>query len=425
MTNTVSIFSLATQEHALGLLRLWGPLQEINCQVNWFLPYQPVDPEAIASSDLVVIQRDFSRFIDQYAQLINLAATYDKPIVFEIDDLLWELPPEHPDHSSGHYASALLPMWLAALHADAVTVASPGLAEYVRPLNPQVWVLPNYLNERIWSFREPGESQSTVTRIGYAGGDSHAPDLQMIAPILLDILERNVGKVSLHVWGFEPPPGLAGHPFVTWEALQPGDYAHYAAVLGKQTFDIALAPLRPSHFNRSKSAIKFFEYAALGVPCICSAASPYAAVVENGVTGFLADTPAQWQHALELLVNDGDLRLRIARQAQQHVRDHWLLSTHAMKWSEAYQAIVEHHAVKGDQKARALQYNHLLAQVQEYMKQHDQQHAQIEAQNQRIGALEAELAEIKGSRAWKLVQRLWAWRARLSARSQHGDTEDH
>jgi glycosyltransferase involved in cell wall biosynthesis len=425
MINTVSVFSLANPEHALGMLRLWGPLQGADIQMHWFLPNQPADSDAIASSDLIVIQRDYPRFVDKYAQLITLAATFNKPVVFEIDDLLWELPPEHPDRVSGHYTAALLPMWLAALHADAVTVASSGLADYIRPLNPQVWVLPNYLNERIWSFREPDDSHSAVIRIGYAGGDSHVPDLQMIAPILLDTLERYADKVSLKVWGFEPHSELAGHPLVTWEPLQPGDYAQFAATMSQQALDIALAPLRPSLFNRSKSPIKFFEYTALGVPCVCSTASPYRDVVEHGVTGFLADTHEQWQHVLELLINDGDLRLRIARQAQQHVRENWRLSTNAMKWADAYQSIVERHDAQGARNLRALQFSNLLAQVQEYMQQRDQQNAQIEAQNQRIGALEAELAEIKGSRVWSLVQRLWAWRATRSARSQHKSTGDH
>ena len=57
-------------------------------------------------------------------------------------------------------------------------------------------------------------------------------------------------------------------------------------------------------FNRSKSALKFLEYAALGIPSICSDMSVYRDSVRHEETGLLiANDPDCWRDALERTVD--------------------------------------------------------------------------------------------------------------------------
>jgi glycosyltransferase involved in cell wall biosynthesis len=47
---------------------------------------------------------------------------------------------------------------------------------------------------------------------------------------------------------------------------------------------------------------------AAGLPVVSSPASVNGEIVEHGVTGFLAESPEEWQVDIEKLVRDPDLR---------------------------------------------------------------------------------------------------------------------
>jgi len=62
--------------------------------------------------------------------------------------------------------------------------------------------------------------------------------------------------------------------------------------------------------------------------------------VHDGENGFLAATPEEWEHKLELLIESPELRLQLARQAQEQVRQHWLIQYHANEWQEVYNQVI-------------------------------------------------------------------------------------
>lgn len=405
--HTVVVFSCATPQHALGYLRLWGPLTGLGLQVNWFLPGDKFVPEQIDSADLVIIQRDFPRFTAQFAQVLQAAAAAHKPVIFDLDDLLWELPADHPDRRSHFYTSALWPMLLAALCADAVTVASAGLLEYLQPLNPAVYLLPNMLDTRLWELREVRTQETGITWIGYIGGGSHRPDLQVVTPVLQALLNEHTGKVGLKFWGLEPPPDLAGHPQVRWTPMEPGDYAAFARYFNPPDFDIAIAPLASNRFNAAKSAIKFLEYTALGLPGVYSRVGPYAAAVAHGRTGWLAGTLDDWRSGLEHLLGSSAERQAMAAAAQADLRARWLLQDHLSLWQSAYQQ------VKAAYRPReaTTQLASVLTAIQ--TAQGEQQAAEEKLQ-QELHLLVSELDEIKSSRGGQLLQAYWNLRGRLN-----------
>jgi len=55
---------------------------------------------AVGESDIVFLQRDIGKFHDQYEQLVELAHRHNKPVIFDLDDLLIGLPKDHPDRIS-------------------------------------------------------------------------------------------------------------------------------------------------------------------------------------------------------------------------------------------------------------------------------------------------------------------------------------
>lgn len=405
---SICVYSSGTLEHALGHLRIGAPLNWAGVQVYWRRITDELKPQEIAASDLVVIQRDFPRNLTHYAEIVRLANFHRKPIVFEIDDLLWDLPPDHPDRLNNHYLDALWPMLVAALQADAVVVTTPKIQTIMRSLVPSdVYLLPNYLDDGLWEFRQPVVRDDAVVRIGYMGGDSHAADVQMIAPALERILQQYPSKVQLVFWGLESPYALRSSANVEWHPLNIQDYGKFADYFLQQDLDIFLAPLALSRFNQSKSPIKYFECTALGAAGVCSDITPYKQVVEHGKTGYLASTLEAWVEHLAELIEKPDLRLQIVRQAQEYIQQTWLLSNYYHEWPRAYQQMIDQY-----QSRDLIGVFDTAASIKKQwtqVRQADRKDSEL-----KILDLENQLAAMQSGRVWKLLRLLRTRRKRLT-----------
>jgi glycosyltransferase involved in cell wall biosynthesis len=359
---------------------------------------------------VIFIQRDFPRFETLTARLFKLAQEHKIPLVYELDDLLWDLPTDHPDRAAFHYTDALLPMLATIIRADLVTVASPELAKILGEIHPNVRLLPNYLDDQLWELKPPPQAADSPVILGYMGGDSHLPDLMMIAPILAEVLERHAGQVKLTVWGMKPPAPLYGRADVNWVPLKPGNYLEFADFFNRQLIHLALAPLQITRFNQCKSAVKFLEYTAAGAPVLASRVSPYAPLIQPDMTGWLAGTAHEWRDTLERLIDHPELRWQVAVQAQEMVYRDWLLSDHASLWRETCQAAVD---ALGSRE-RNFNLPEAMFSIQEQWRE------RIVADERRLAEtvkqvqiVETELAEIQHSRAFQLAKTLSQWRTRF------------
>jgi glycosyltransferase involved in cell wall biosynthesis len=90
-----------------------------------------------------------------------------------------------------------------------------------------------------------------------------------------------------------------------------------------QHADIGLMPLHNTPRARGKCAFKALQYMAVGTPVVLSPVGMNAEVVEDGVTGYLADTPEEWKAKLARLITDPALRERMGRAARERVREHY------------------------------------------------------------------------------------------------------
>jgi glycosyltransferase involved in cell wall biosynthesis len=344
---TVVHFAADWWEHVCPTLRVLAPARQSGLDVirgnEWDDGKIRIFPDRVAQGDIVVIQRDFPRHAEGYEQIIAQARTLGKPVVYELDDLLTELPDSHPD--AEFYKIARAATLQAAAEADVVTTTTTPLAGYLKSFNPNVQLLPNFLVDSLWRFAKPtlpaSEDQKRPVTIGYLGSHGHKFDLEMIVPALTHLARRYGDRIIFKFWGIAPPQPLAEIAKV--ELFQPGlvDYAQFANYFSQQECDIFVAPLQNSLFNRCKSSLKFLEYSALAMPSVCSRIDPYAVIVEHTKNGFLASTGEDWEEYLSCLVESPSLRREIGLAAQRTVRENWLLSNHAMEWDRVYRVALD------------------------------------------------------------------------------------
>jgi len=413
---TVVAYTTAPWEHALAELRIVGPFRKAGFHLIRGGHGGTFDTEIVSAADLVLIYRDFPRHQQAYERIRYLARSQSKPIVFDIDDLLLGLPPNHPDRLNHYYAGALFPMLHCILEADGVTAVSATLADIIRPINPDVWVLHNYLDDDIWDLTPVSdEVDDGVVTIGYLGGDSHAPDFDLVIPTLVELLQSYKDRLALKIVGMIPFSELQGLPNVEWVPFR-FNYIDYAKFVRQQNFDLMIAPMRDIPFNRSKGSTKFQEASALSLPGVYSDTLPFQEQVNHGKNGFLATTPDEWRYSLVQLIEDKSLRRQIGLAALQTLREHWLLSKNAFRWNEVYEQILSRagqHAPDGSiptelfielsQQTQSWQQR-MLDELKQAKQQVDHLQATLADKDQYISALTNQIDVYRNSLPGKLLR---------------------
>lgn len=243
-------------------------------------------------------------------------------LVYDIDDDIFTATYEH---SPWVKWPELIPVakYLLGL-SDLVTVSTPRLAEVVAPYSDNVVVLQNCIHADLLALDRPKAEKVTV---GWTPSPSHVLDAQYIAPMLRRFLTRNP-DVDFHVMGmdYRADMKVPGRHTPWTEDL----WDYYRAI----DFDIGIAPLAPNAFNRSKSALKALEYAALGIPVVASDMEPYRDFVADGVTGYLIRHDHEWERRLRDLVNDEAMRVEMGAKAKQLAAE-WTIQERWMEWERA------------------------------------------------------------------------------------------
>jgi len=338
----IAFFSYSQYPSALEQYRIYSPLKQAGIEIIPGIRENQLALEAIDQAPLVLFQRDFSRNFGEYQQVLERAHAQGKPVVLDLDDHLLALPEDHPDRISGWFADGLPSLLHAMVNSDALTVTTQTLRQALLPYNPRIYVLPNYLDAELWQFREPKVAEKGApVRILFMGTPTHQPDLGLIGEPLAHIAQKYAGRVAFIFFGAQPPSSLEGAAKVTYLPLHTYNYQDFLQEYQQLEAEIAIAPLQDNLFNRSKSAIKYLEYTALGISGVFCALPPYAEVVHDGLDGFLAANPEEWEQKLKLLIESPELRLQSAREAQKQVRQHWLIQDHSGEWQDVYDQILE------------------------------------------------------------------------------------
>ena len=194
----------------------------------------------------------------------------------------------------------------------------------MKALNNQIEVVPNSIDERLYAYRSsemPAAGQPRV--VGYMGTGTHDGDIMMIAQALRTVMHRSDIELQI-VGGFVDPAikeFFAGLPVKYLDPSGSQEYPSFIRwMVANARWDLAIAPLQATPFTLCKSDIKFLDYSALGIAGVYSRVRPYEATVAHMETGYLAQNSVDaWTEALELLLDDDDLRSRIADRARDYV----------------------------------------------------------------------------------------------------------
>ena len=214
-----------------------------------------------------------------------------------IDDLVGGLDKSNPLWSEYNKAR---PHFVECMkRCDAMIFSTPELASHYGRLNPRFRIVPNYLD--IPGFRNWDEPEKHLFPdrlvVGWLGGTQHVNDELPMREGLGAFLQENpdalfafCGNRDLsRLW--KKSIGIKDEQF---RYLPGTEFDGYQSRISQ--FDIGVAPLRDTEFNRCKSDLRLLEYGAWGVPYVASDVAPYRRFHEQtrGVGGCLAASMQEW-----------------------------------------------------------------------------------------------------------------------------------
>lgn len=233
-------------------------------------------------------------------------------------------------------------IYLKALStADAVTCPTQRYAETLRKeVNPNAFCLPNCVDTDLWKpGRHPGRGEGF--RIAWHGGDSHRIDVMPAAEGVGAFLEKHPDATFV----------LIGANLTEWlscvppEQLEYWDWSSYDSHpwrLQALGIDVGLCPVIKHQFNDAKSPLKWEEFAALGVPSICSSNPPYSDAVRRGEDGLLVEHTAQeWEKGLEWLYQNPAERVALGVRARERIERDFDAAKCAVEWYELYRHLID------------------------------------------------------------------------------------
>lgn len=286
--------------------------------------YTQVKPEQAKFYRAIVVFR--CPITDEVRELIEKAHYHSKKVFFDVDDLVIdtkytdkiEYVQQMSKEERVTYDDGVKRMGETMKLCDYCITTTPALARELKKYGKEVFINKNVANEKMVKLSLSASKNTKNTdkvRIGYLSGSiTHNPDFEMIKFALAKIMDE-YKNVELVVMGYlDLPKELAKfesrvirQPFGSWEKLP-------SVIAG---LDINLAPIEESIFNEAKSENKWTEAALCKVPTVASDFGAFKDAIEDGKTGLLCKNGDEWYEKLKKLVESGDLRKEIGKNAHE------------------------------------------------------------------------------------------------------------
>ena len=256
------------------------------------------------------------------ALLERLLAALRIPYVVDYDDATFH----RYDQSSNPLMRSLLGSKIDAVmrHAALVTAGNEYLAERARAAGAR-WVelVPTVVD--LDRYAVPAPRAGPPVTIGWMGTPVTQRYLDPVSDALSAACEGGRARVLLVGADAGALGGL--HPEIRrWtEQTETADIAD---------FDIGIMPLADGVWERGKCGYKLIQYMACARPVIASPVGVNRSIVDDGSSGLLASTEAEWRSALERLRDDQPLRDRMGRAGRARVESEYSVTAVAPRLAE-------------------------------------------------------------------------------------------
>lgn len=286
----------------------------------------------------------FNRFYEgSLLKYIEHLKSIGKTILYETDDNYEAIDENNPFMKIKDHA-VLSSRELASL-SDGIIVSTPEIKSEIaffidslfsvsndekdvlrESIMKQINVIPNALNFDDYKYNN---KKNKKLRVGFQGSNIHVQDLLIVVDAIKQLQEEI--DFDFYIFGIDDRPFEDLNKFCLtrkdedkwkwmddfpklYEKLQEINYIHVPTVnyknyrdkLSELNFDIGIAPLMDTKFNRAKSCLKFYEYSAVGTVTLASNVMPYNQEMDK--EDLVKNRHSKWLNKLRKLLTDEKYR---------------------------------------------------------------------------------------------------------------------
>ncbi|GMR22239.1 MAG: glycosyltransferase family 4 protein [Acidobacteriota bacterium] len=262
--------------------------------------------------DVVYIYREAS--LVGPALIERLTRRWRAPIVYDLDEPLFM---SYVSPSNGRL-SAL--KWFSKTDdlirmSDQVWVVNRAIGDYASRFSRRVEIVPMAVDTERYMPAPPLAADAPL-RVGWVGTRTSQINLEAVVEPLARLHQSHGAMLSVVA---DQPLSFDGVPveFVPW--------SWEGEVASMHKCQIALVPVKPDSWSPWKFYYKLVQCMSMGIPVVASPIGSNLEIVEDGRTGFLADTPDDWYDRLRRLADDPELRRAMGAAARRVVEERFSL----------------------------------------------------------------------------------------------------
>lgn len=329
--------------HGLVHQRLHLPLRHLRHEYD-FVTFDITDIRHADAFylDALIISQPWN---DAYLNIIERCRShYRIPCIIDVDDLVNDLPSDHPDYMS-FKTNRLNQIIQCANH---VVYSTDFLKHRLGHLNKNHTVISNSISADIYRDYQPRQKPyKNAFTIGWTGGQSHRSDqyYTFLDDLRRFLREKQDAKAYFHILC----PDILLKEFGTQIIYEPTpcEFLDYPAVSATYPFDVCLVGLTDNNFNNAKSDLKLLEMAPNLIPLIASPRSDFIRHKDKNIMLYADSSTAgaitghkTWYEQLVFAYENRELMAHMAQDAKDYVLTN-RLSTHAScEWDEVLKKCV-------------------------------------------------------------------------------------
>lgn len=273
---------------------------------------------SLARYDVVILQRKL------LARLSTaLLRRYSHRLIFDLDDAVWLRDSYHPKGVES--VKRLRRFETVCQLADLVVAGNDHLATFsARSAPTRVVTIPTCVDTTRYPMAEHRSEKATLV---WVGSSSTLAGLQRIRGTL-EAVGKAIPGLTLKIICDEPIEFESLKvEYVPWtEAGESGEIA---------SSDIGIAWMPDDAWSRGKCGLKVLQYLTAGVPVVANRVGVHPAMVRDGMTGLLADTPEEWIQAIRTLIENPDNRRKFGATGRAFVDFEYSVPEGGRRWVAA------------------------------------------------------------------------------------------
>lgn len=254
-----------------------------------------------------------------------IAKVLRRKYIYDFDDAIW-LPNYSETNARFHRLKSYWKVNFCMKWASEITAGNEYLESYARQFNSNVQIIPTTIDtENHHNLISNHTSEKLV--IGWTGTHTTMRYLDELIPVLEE-LEKNYTFTFLVISNEEPTYSLKSLQFIKW--------SKETEIEDLSKMNIGVMPLQHDIWSEGKCGFKGLQYMALEIATILSPVGVNTSIVQDGINGFLAGSRQEWKEKLILLLENNDLRIRLAKAGKQTIEERYSVNANRAKYLELF-----------------------------------------------------------------------------------------